>query len=403
MYYPVTAFIGFRYARASKGNPFIAFINFFSVAGIALGLAALITISSVMNGFEADLKTRILGITPHFIVDTRNLSEVRIAQLSEQIPAIQAQSQVIESEGLLQSPSGLRGVMIQAVDPQTQPQQDIISNSMLAGEVADLRSGEYGIVVGRPLAAALSLGLGDKVRLISADASVYTPFGRMPSQRQFTVTGLFDVGSELDDKVVLIHLQDGARLLRRSPQELALTRLYLNEPFAWQDVKKTLDKQGLSSQNWRQRQGPLFDAVKMEKNMMSLMLLLIIAVAAFNIVSSLVMVVTEKKGDIAILRTQGMTGPGLMRIFMLSGLYNGIKGTFLGLIIGALLTSQLNNLLGLFGVQVMPGNGAGLPIDLQWSQVSVMIMLSLVLCVAATLYPAIRAIRMQPADALRAE
>lgn len=155
--------------------------------------------------------------------------------------------------------------MIQAVDPQTQPQQDIISNSMLAGEVVDLKPAEYGIVVGRPLAAALSLGLGDKVRLISADASVYTPFGRMPSQRQFRVTGLFDVGSELDDKVVLIHLQDGARLLRSSPEELASTRLYLKEPFAWQDVKKTLDKQGLSSQNWRQRQGPLFDAVKMER------------------------------------------------------------------------------------------------------------------------------------------
>lgn len=402
MYYPVSAFIGFRYARASKGNPFIAFINFFSVAGIALGLAALITISSVMNGFEADLKTRILGITPHFIVDTRGLSDAQRAPLSD-VVHVQARSQVIESEGLLQSPAGLRGVMVQAIEPQTLPAGDVISNSMLAGELNDLAPGEYGIVLGRPLAAALSVGLGDRVRLISADASVYTPFGRMPGQRQFRVTGLFDVGSELDDKVVLIHLQDGARLLRSSPAKLATTRLYLDEPFAWQRVKAALDTLGLSSDNWRQRQGPLFDAVKMEKNMMSLMLVLIIAVAAFNIVSSLVMVVTEKKGDIAILRTQGMTGPGLMRIFMLNGLYNGIKGTLLGLMFGALLTSQLNNLLGLIGVQVMPGKGAGLPIDIQWSQVSLMVLLSVVLCVAATIYPAIRAIRVQPANALRAE
>ncbi|GGD55450.1 lipoprotein-releasing ABC transporter permease subunit [Lacimicrobium alkaliphilum] len=402
MYYPVSAFIGFRYARASKGNPFIAFINFFSVAGITLGLAALITISSVMNGFEADLKTRILGITPHFIVDSENKNDAQRAQLSE-IRHVKAQSRVIESEGLLQSPAGLRGVMVQGIEPQTLPPGDIISNSMLAGDLTDLVAGEYGIVLGRPLAAALSLGLGDKVRLISADASVYTPFGRIPSQRQFRITGLFDVGSELDDKVVLMHLHDSARLLRTAVQNAASTRLYLDDPFAWQEVKKVLDKQGWDSQNWRQRQGPLFDAVKMEKNMMSLMLLLIIAVAAFNIVSSLVMVVTEKKADIAILRTQGMTGPGLMRIFMLNGLYNGIKGTLFGLILGILLTKQLNNILGLFGVQVMPGKGAGLPVDIQWSQISLTVMLSVMLCVLATLYPAIRAIRVQPADALRAE
>ncbi|WP_088329020.1 lipoprotein-releasing ABC transporter permease subunit [Lacimicrobium sp. SS2-24] len=402
MYYPVSAFIGLRYARASKGNPFIAFINLFSVAGIALGLAALITTSSVMNGFEADLKTRILGITPHFVVDTRHIDSAAQASLLN-LPEVRAASLLIESEGLLQSPVGLRGVKVQAVNPAELPEDDIILSNMVAGAPQDLVSGQYGMIIGRPLALALSLGIGDSVRLMSADASVFTPFGRMPSQRQFTVTGLFDVGSELDDKVVWIHLDDGARLLRSATQDRAQTRLYLDDPFAWTQVKAVLDEKGLSSENWRERQGPLFDAVKMEKNMMSLMLMLIIAVAAFNIVSSLVMVVTEKHGDIAILRTQGMTTGALMSIFMLNGLYNGVKGTLMGLLLGSLLTWQLNNLLGLAGVQVMPGPGAGLPVDLQWPQVSAMVLLSLALCVVATLYPAMRAIAVQPADALRAE
>ncbi|GGO74672.1 lipoprotein-releasing ABC transporter permease subunit [Bowmanella pacifica] len=401
MFYPISAYIGLRYARASKGNPFIAFINAFSVAGIALGLTALITVSSVMNGFEGELKKRILGINPHILVDTTDSEAVRqIGQLKH----VLATTPMLESQGLLQSPRALHGVMIQGVDPQTMPANAIISNHMMLGELSALKSGEYGLVLGRPLAAMLGLGLGDKVRLLSADASVYTPLGRMPSQRQFRITGIFDVGSELDDKVVLIHLNDALKLLRGSYPELAKTRLFLDDAFAWQSVTAELEQMGLASSNWRQRQGPLFDAVNTEKNMMALMLALIIAVAAFNIVSAMVMVVTEKRGDIAILRTQGMQGADLINVFLINGLYNGIKGTLLGLVGGLLLATQLNNLLDIFGVHLLATpDGSGLPVDIQAHQVAMMLGLSLLLSLVATLYPAIRAARVQPAQALRDE
>lgn len=401
MFYPISAFIGLRYARASKGNPFIAFINAFSVAGIALGLTALITVSSVMNGFEGELKKRILGINPHMLVHTTAADKVE--QLN-QLPHVVASSAMIETQGLLQSPRTLHGVMIQGIDPQTMPDNAIIASHMMLGELGELKSGDYGLVLGRPLASLLGLGLGDKVRLLSAEASVYTPLGQVPSQRQFVITGVFDVGSELDDKVVLIHLDDAARLLRGKTEELAATRLFLDDAFSWQSVKGRVDELGLTSSNWRERQGPLFDAVNMEKNMMALMLVLIIAVAAFNIVSAMVMVVSEKRGDIAILRTQGLPGASLIRVFMINGLYNGLKGTLLGLLGGLLLSNQLNPLLGLLGIHLIATpDGEGLPVEIQSHQVALMLFLSLLLSLLATLYPAMRAARVQPAQALRDE
>ncbi|WP_102794960.1 lipoprotein-releasing ABC transporter permease subunit [Bowmanella denitrificans] len=401
MFYPISAFIGLRYARASKGNPFIAFINAFSVAGIALGLTALITVSSVMNGFEGELKKRILGINPHMLVHTTAADKVEQLNL---LPHVVASSAMIETQGLLQSPRTLHGVMIQGIDPQTMPDNAIIASHMMLGELGELKSGEYGLVLGRPLASLLGLGLGDKVRLLSAEASVYTPLGQVPSQRQFVITGVFDVGSELDDKVVLIHLDDAARLLRGKTEELAATRLFLDDAFSWQSVKGQVDELGLTSSNWRERQGPLFDAVNMEKNMMALMLVLIIAVAAFNIVSAMVMVVSEKRGDIAILRTQGLSGASLIRVFMINGLYNGLKGTLLGLLGGLLLSNQLNPLLGLLGIHLIATpDGEGLPVEIQSHQVALMLFLSLLLSLLATLYPAMRAARVQPAQALRDE
>ncbi|GAA0349389.1 lipoprotein-releasing ABC transporter permease subunit [Bowmanella denitrificans] len=401
MFYPISAFIGLRYARASKGNPFIAFINAFSVAGIALGLTALITVSSVMNGFEGELKKRILGINPHMLVHTTAADKVE--QLN-QLPHVVASSAMIETQGLLQSPRTLHGVMIQGIAPQTMPDNAIIASHMMLGELGELKSGEYGLVLGRPLASLLGLGLGDKVRLLSAEASVYTPLGQVPSQRQFVITGVFDVGSELDDKVVLIHLDDAARLLRGKTEELAATRLFLDDAFSWQSVKGQVDELGLTSSNWRERQGPLFDAVNMEKNMMALMLVLIIAVAAFNIVSAMVMVVSEKRGDIAILRTQGLSGASLIRVFMINGLYNGLKGTLFGLLGGLLLSNQLNPLLGLLGIHLIATpDGEGLPVEIQVHQVALMLFLSLLLSLLATLYPAMRAARVQPAQALRDE
>lgn len=400
MVYPVFALIGLRYARASKSSHFIAFINLFSVVGIALGLTALITVSSVMNGFERQLKDRLLGIMPHVVVDTRNQPEQVINALAD-ISQVQASMPFIESEGVMQSKRGLQGVIIQGVNPEDMQNYSVIAQNMLMGKFNDLTPSGYNIIIGRALASKLNLRPGDTTRMISAEASVFSPLGRLPSQRLFNIVGLFDVGSELDDKVVLMHISDAAKLLRKPIAKAAQTRLFLHDAFDYQAVEQQLT---LPSSNWRVRQGPLFDAVKMEKNMMSLMLLLIIAVAAFNIVSALVMVVTEKQGDIAILRTQGMQGGAIVNIFLVNGLYNGLKGTLFGLIGGLLLVTQLNPFLHLINAPIMLGtDGQGLPIDVQWVQVLYMIGLSMSLCFLATLYPAYRALNVQPALALKYE
>ncbi len=402
MNYPVFLHIGLRYARTSKGSHFIAFINLFSVVGIALGLTALITVASVMNGFELQLKNRLLGIMPHVVVDTRNLDNTDsvLAELNG-IEGVDHTSAFIESEGVLQSKRGIQGVLVQGVEPDVMQQNSIIAENMMIGKLSDLKQGQYKVAIGRALATKLNLRPGDKTRVISAASSVYTPVGRMPSQRLFTVVGIFDVGSQLDDKVVLMNIHDSAKLLRKPLRKVIHTRLFLEDAFDYLEVEKHI---GLPTNNWRTRQGPLFDAVKMEKNMMSLMLLLIISVAAFNIVSALVMVVTEKQGDIAILRTQGITSKEILGIFLINGLYNGLKGTLFGLIGGLALVMLINPFLSLIDAPVaMSADGQGIPIDMQWGQITSMVILSIVLCFLATLYPAYKALRTKPALALKYE
>lgn len=403
MFYPLSAFIGLRYAQASKGSHFIAFINFFSVAGIALGLMALITVLSVMNGFEGELKLRNLGITPHVLVknDVNNQSDIATLR---QIEGVEAVSRQIESEGIVVSTQGLKGVMFQGIEPSVMHKSSVIAQHMLMGQLTDLVKGEYGIVIGRALSIKLNLRLGEKARLMASENSYFGPFGRVYSQRVFKVVGIFDMGSALDDKAVLMHIDDAARLLRSHTADLAQSRLFLSDAFDYKEVVEKLDNMGYSSSNWREQQGVLFDAVKMEKNMMSLMLLLIISVAAFNIVSALVMVVTEKQGDIAILLTQGMTRNRIMGIFLFNGLYNGIKGTLIGAVAGVLVVSQINNLITLFNLPIyLSPEGQGLPTDLQWLQVVVLVVVSLVLCFIASLYPAYRAVQVNPANALKYE
>ena len=399
---PVSLYIGLRYARTGKSSHFISFINLFSVVGIALGLMALITVASVMNGFELQLKERLLGIMPHIIVDTTQAEDTATAvkQLAE-IDGVKSTSAFIESEGVLQSKRGIQGVVIQGVDPIVMAQDSVIAKNMIRGDFSDLQQGQYNIIIGQALATKLKLRQGDKTRVISAASSVYTPVGRMPSQRLFKVAGVFNVGSQLDDKVILMHLSDSAKLLRKPTNRVLQSRLFLDDAFNYLQVEKHIS---LPTVNWRTRQGPLFDAVKMEKNMMSLMLLLIISVAAFNIVSALVMVVTEKQGDIAILRTQGMTGTEILGIFLINGLYNGVKGTLFGLAGGLLLVNLINPFLFLIEAPVaMAIDGAGLPVDMQWGQILSMVVLSISLCFIATIYPAYKALSVKPALALKYE
>ena len=403
MFHPVSAFIGLRYAKASKGNHFIAFINFFSVVGIALGLMSLITVLAVMNGFESQLKQRVLGITPHIVVDTRGQDQALVQQL-QTLDGVVASSRFIEAEGVLQSTRSLQGVLMQGVEPSVMSEHSVIAQNMLIGKLDSLVAGQYGVVIGRALSLKLNLHIGDSTRILAAGASIYSPIGRIPSQRLFTVTGIYDVGSELDDKVILLHIKDAANLLRTKVDKLSQTRLFLQDAFAYKSVVQGAQNLGLQSDNWRSRQGPLFDAVKMEKNMMSLMLLLIIAVAAFNIVSALVMVVTEKQGDIGILLTQGMSRVQILCIFLFNGTYNGVKGTVFGVSGGVLLVSQINNIIGLLGLPILLGaDGQSLPVELHWQEVLVLVFFSLLLCFVSSLYPAYRAVKVDPARALQYE
>ncbi|MGY0582246.1 MAG: ABC transporter permease, partial [Paraglaciecola chathamensis] len=239
MFHSVSAFIGLRYAKSSKGNHFIAFINAFSAIGIALGLMSLITVLSVMNGFEGDLKDRILGIAPHIVVDTQGESEQIISSLS-QLPGVIAASDFIESEGVVQSSRSLEGVMIQGIEPQTTDAHSIIAENMMVGQINHLTPGSYGIIVGRALSTRLDLRLGEQTRILSAQGSVFGPFGQMPSQRLFTVVGIYDVGSELDSKVILMNINDSAKLMRNKVSRIAQTRLFLQDPFEYKSVVDTL-------------------------------------------------------------------------------------------------------------------------------------------------------------------
>jgi len=400
MAYPLSAYIALRYSTAGKHNSFVAFINRFSVAGIALGLMSLIIVLSVMNGFEAQLRQRILGIVPQVVALNASVDDVLQLPLTE----VRAASPFREAEGLVQSRQALRGVQLQGVDPQTMANHSIVSDYMLEGNFERLEEIKFGAIISRALAQELSVNVGDKIRVMAAGASVYTPFGRMPSQRLVTIAALFNLGSQLDDKVIYLRLDDLTRLLRKPKDSPADVRLFLNNAFNYQGVVAQLEQAGYATSNWRSRQGPLFDAVKMEKNMMFLMLLLIIAVAAFNIVSALVMVVSEKSGDIAILLSQGMTVATVRAIFMLNGIFNGLKGAVIGAVLGILAVVYINDILEFFGIYLaLSADGPGLPIDMQWHQVVWVTLFSLGLCLLASWYPAQRAMKVQPAKVLQQE
>ena len=411
MFHPVSFFIGLRYSRSRNPSGFVSFITFFSIIGILLGVAALITVVSVMNGFEGELKKRILGIVPHVIVSEKDPSQSikqwqTISQQLSTLPHVERVTPIIENEALVLSNSTLQGVIVQGVFPE-QESQNLVSQSMIAGEFLSLEKSPYSVVIGQALARKLGVVYGDKIRVVVPNKTTFTPMGRIPMQRTFTVVGLFNVGSQVDDSVVYVHGCDLAKLLRKKTDEISQLRLYLDDAFQAKQVVNDIPT-SLSHFNfttWNESQGVLFSAVKMEKNMMWLMLSLIIAVAAFNIVSALVMVVIDKQGEIAILQTFGMNRAGIVKIFISQGVINGVWGVMLGTVAGVLITLNLNTLLSFLGMNVL---GAGyttqaLPIDLQVNHVIIIASSALLMSFLATLYPAFRASNTQPAEVLRNE
>lgn len=420
MFQPVSLFIGLRYSRSKKSTGFISFITFFSIVGILLGVASLITVVSVMNGFEGALKTRVLGIVPHVIVTSADASNqnklIKWQQLRQQLLTQEYVTKVtplLTSEALVQSPDNLQGVMLQGIIPAYE-EGNIISEHMVAGSLSSLSEHPYSAVLGRSLANKLNISLHDTIRIVLPNKTIFTPMGRIPIQRSFTVTGIFDVGSQVDDAMVYVHSKYGAKLLRRKGDGISQLRLYLDDAFNASKVVASLKEnshfntntqQKLTFTTWNDSQGALFSAVNMEKKMMWLMLSLIVAVAAFNIVSALVMVVVEKQGEIGILQTLGLSKVGVVKIFITQGMVNGLWGVTLGSILGVLLSQYLNDVLDFFGVNLF-GSGYAmqqLPIQLDVINVVVIAISALLMSFIATLYPAFQASNTQPAEVLRNE
>jgi lipoprotein-releasing system permease protein len=406
MFQPVSLFIGLRYSRSQNRSGFVSFITFFSIAGILLGVASLITVVSVMNGFEGELKKRILGLVPHVVIADKSeamtdWSKQRDTMLKQ--PHVLQVSPFLEAEALIQSTSTLQGVLLQGIVPEYES-QNIIHSHIVAGSLESLSEKKYNIVIGQSLARTLKVSLGDKIRIVLLNKTVFTPMGRVPVQRTFTISGLFNVGSQVDGAMVYVASQYGAKLLRRKGDGINQLRLYLDDAFNAGAVVQALSDNKLVDNyqvtTWDNSQGVLFSAVKMEKNMMWLMLSLIIAVATFNIISALVMVVIDKQGEIGILQTLGLNRNGVLKIFITQGMVNGLWGVFLGTLLGLVLTFNLNSLIDLLGSGFhLPT----LPVKLEWKNVLVIICSALAMSFLATLYPAYRASTTLPAEVLRNE
>ncbi|WP_019613425.1 lipoprotein-releasing ABC transporter permease subunit [Psychromonas ossibalaenae] len=408
MFYPLSLFIGLRYTKSKRNNKFVSFVSLFSTGGITLGVLALITVLSVMNGFEQELKTRILGAVPHAMVSNqKNVISDWQPQLASltQLEHVKSVEPVVRAEAIIQSGKGLLGVEVEGIKPQLFA-SDVIKSTVYMGSLTDLKAGDYKVIIGQALARELGVTVGDKVRLISARGSRFTPLGRMPSQRNFTVAGLFSVGSDVDKQMVLMHIQDAARLIRIKKEQATGLRLYLDDPFDIQSWIPPILADGQTVTDWRETHGQLFAAVKMEKNMIWLLLCLIIAVAAFNILSSSVMVVSDKNAEVAILKTLGIRGSTLNLIFIIQGAWSGIIGALFGTGLGLVLSTYINETLAFLGLHLLSNASGGarlLPVLHEPLQIMVIMFGAMILSLLATLYPAYRAGKVSPVEALRYE
>jgi lipoprotein-releasing system permease protein len=416
MYRPLSLFVGLRYTASRRGNHFISFISLVSMLGLMLGVAALILVLSVMNGFDRELRQRILGMVPHATLaaygdegfaDWQDLAEaVRLQQ------GIAGVAPFVQAQGMLTSHGRVQGVQVNGIDPAIESDVSIIADHMQHGDIGSLQVGEYNIILGELLARFLGVHVGDKVTLVLPEASVSVA-GVVPRLKRFTVTGLFSVGAELDANLAYIHIEDAARLKRMQSGYVDGLRLKLDDLFQAPQLVRDIalsQQRPLYVSDWTRTHGNLFQAIQMEKRMIALLLLLIVFVAAFNIVSTLVMVVTDKRSDIAILRTMGATPAGILRIFMVQGILIGLIGTALGGVLGVTLALTVTDLVAwverMLGIQFLSAEVyfiSYLPSELVWADVGLITSAALLISFIATLYPAWRASRTQPAEALRYE
>jgi lipoprotein-releasing system permease protein len=407
-------FIGLRYTRAKRRNHFISFISLISMGGIALGVMALIVVLSVMNGFQYEIRSRILSVASHVQIaslDNRLLDWQGVAAQAGKHPQVLAAAPFINAQGMLSHEGTVRGAVVRGIDPNLENNVAEIGRHMSTGTM-QLVPGEFGIVLGRDLAHLLGAFPGDQVTVIAPQGLV-TPAGMIPRLKQFRVVGTFEVGhAEFDSSLALIHIADAQRLYQMG-DAVSGVRLKLQDLFQAPLVAEELAVQfgnDIYVGNWTRQFYSFFRAVEIEKRMMFIILTLIIAVAAFNVVSTLVMVVTDKQSDIAILRTLGASPGSILKIFMVQGTIIGVIGTLLGVILGVAIALNIDVLVPALetalnlkflskDVYMIPE----LPSDVHWDDVGVIAGISLLLSFFAGLYPSWRAARVRPAEALRYE
>ncbi len=408
--------IGLRYTHAKRKNHFISFISFSSMLGIALGVMALITVLSVMNGFEKELRERILGMAAHVSLVERGGTLEHWEIMSEralQHPQVLGAAPYIEGQGMMSHGRNAIGVLVQGIDPEQQRTVSDVGDHMVIGELEMLAQQKFSVVLGVELAARLGVSVGDSVTLIIPKGSV-TPAGLVPRMRRFEVVGLFEMGMhEFDSNVALLSLRDSAKLFQLGDDvtgvRLKLTDMFL-APAVGRELRDALGGSSLRVVDWTKKHANFFRAIQMEKRVMFIILALIVAVAAFNIVSTMVMVVTDKESEIAILRTLGERPQDILAIFIVQGAVIGVVGTLLGLVGGISLALNVEAIVAsieqLFGVQFLAADVyyiSKIPSDLQWADVGAIGGISLLLSLLATLYPAWKASKVQPAEALRYE
>jgi len=382
--------------------------------GVALGVAALITVLSVMNGFEKELRDRILGMTSHAFITGSNGTLQDWQSLQNRISGfkdLEDSAPFVEGQAMLSQGSRVRGSLIRGVMPDLEGRVSSIGDKVIQGKLAALTPGSFGIILGKDLAMAMGVRVGDKVTLITPDVSP-TPAGIMPRLKRLNVVGIFEIGMyEYDSALAVMNIQDAAKLFKIRNGGVSGLRLKFDDVFKAPMITRQL-MAGLPSQyraaDWTYKHANFFRALKTEKTVMFVILMLIVAVAAFNIVSTLIMMVTDKQSDVAILRTLGMTPRGIMGIFMVQGTMIGVFGTIIGMLGGIVLAMNVETLMGklehLLGYQLLPADIyyiSSLPSDLQWHDVTTIGLTAFVLSLLSTIYPSWRAAKIRPAEALR--
>ncbi len=412
---PFEIWIGGRYVRSRSSNRFVSLISLISMLGIAIAVAVLIVVLSVVNGFERELKDRLLAMTGHASIEgpDRRLGDWSgFAAAAGADARVSASAPFVEGQALLIAGERLSGAGLRGIEPELEDRVSGIAGVMTAGDLGSLAAGEYNIVIGVELQRELGVGLGDKVTVTLAEGRV-TPLGVIPRSKRFTVRGIYRVGMyEFDRRLAFIHLDDARRLYRLGDDVSGL-RLSVSDVFLAPEIVRDVALAGgggVLVSDWTRRHVNFFRSIQITKSILFVILLLVIAVAAFNIVSTLVMVVKDKQSDIAILRTIGARPASILRIFVTQGSVIGVVGTVAGLLAGVLLTVNLENVVGFLeaslGIKFLAADVyfiSDLPADLRWADVTRVSVIALVLALLSTLYPAWRGAQTQPAEALRYE